>query len=143
VDRCGTQDMGRRLSRAHRATPAFLLGFLDERQVKAVCDQAGLPSTGRRKALVSRLLDRENSVAAAPARSRKRDHRKRSANATRRESPRMSASDTPRPEAAEGPVRLPEPPPGMFRITRTELVWPGKYDEQGNLREPPRVNLPF
>jgi len=143
VDRRSTQDMGRRLSRAHRATPAFLLGFLDERQVKAVCDQAGLPSTGRRKALVSQLLDRQNPVAAAPARSRKRDHRKRSANATRRESPRMSASDTPRPEAAEAPVRLPEPPPGMFRITRTELVWPGKYDEHGNLREPPRVNLPF
>ena len=28
-------------------------------------------------------------------------------------------------------------------ITRTELVWPGKYDEQGNRVAPPRVNLPF
>jgi adenine-specific DNA-methyltransferase len=28
-------------------------------------------------------------------------------------------------------------------ITRTELVWPGKYDEQGNPIAPPRVNLPF
>jgi adenine-specific DNA-methyltransferase len=28
-------------------------------------------------------------------------------------------------------------------ITKTELVWPGKYDEGGVLREAPRINLPF
>jgi adenine-specific DNA-methyltransferase len=28
-------------------------------------------------------------------------------------------------------------------ITKTELVWPGKYNEDGTLREVPRVNLPF
>jgi adenine-specific DNA-methyltransferase len=28
-------------------------------------------------------------------------------------------------------------------ITRTELVWPGKYDDEGNLVPPRRVNLPF
>ena len=28
-------------------------------------------------------------------------------------------------------------------ITRTELVWPGKYDDEGNLATPTRVNLPF
>ena len=28
-------------------------------------------------------------------------------------------------------------------ITRTELVWPGKYKEDGTLKEVPRVNLPF
>ncbi len=28
-------------------------------------------------------------------------------------------------------------------IARTELVWPGKYNEDGTLREVPRVNLPF
>ena len=28
-------------------------------------------------------------------------------------------------------------------ITRTELIWPGKYDENGTLEEVPRVNLPF
>lgn len=32
---------------------------------------------------------------------------------------------------------------GGFQITRPELVWPGKYDEQGRRREPPRVSLPF
>ena len=28
-------------------------------------------------------------------------------------------------------------------ITKTELVWPGKYNEDGTLRETPRVRLPF
>ena len=28
-------------------------------------------------------------------------------------------------------------------VTRTELVWPGKYDEDGTLKEVPRVHLPF
>lgn len=28
-------------------------------------------------------------------------------------------------------------------ITRTELVWPGKYKEDGTLKEPPRLSLPF
>lgn len=28
-------------------------------------------------------------------------------------------------------------------ITRTELVWPGKYNEDGMLKEVPRVSLPF
>ena len=27
--------------------------------------------------------------------------------------------------------------------TRTELVWPGKYNEDGSLKEVPKVNLPF
>jgi adenine-specific DNA-methyltransferase len=30
-----------------------------------------------------------------------------------------------------------------FEINRTELVWPGKYDDEGNLNVSPRVNLPF
>lgn len=28
-------------------------------------------------------------------------------------------------------------------ITKTELIWPGKYNEDGTLEEVPRVNLPF
>jgi adenine-specific DNA-methyltransferase len=30
-----------------------------------------------------------------------------------------------------------------FEINKTELVWPGKYDADGNLVEKPRVSLPF
>ena len=28
-------------------------------------------------------------------------------------------------------------------VTKTDLVWPGKYDEDGTLKEVPRVNRPF
>lgn len=28
-------------------------------------------------------------------------------------------------------------------VTKTELVWPGKYNEDGTLKEVPRVSLPF
>jgi hypothetical protein len=31
----------------------------------------------------------------------------------------------------------------MIDVTKTELVWPGKYHEDGTLREAPRVSLPF
>ena len=30
-----------------------------------------------------------------------------------------------------------------IEITKTELVWLGKYNEDGTRREVPRVNLPF
>lgn len=30
-----------------------------------------------------------------------------------------------------------------IEISRTELVWPGKYNEDGTRREVPRVSLPF
>ena len=30
-----------------------------------------------------------------------------------------------------------------MNITKTELVWPGKYNEDGTLKEVSRVNLPF
>src|SRR3970282_589189 len=30
-----------------------------------------------------------------------------------------------------------------IEMTRTELVWPGKYNEDGTLKEVPRVSLPF
>lgn len=31
----------------------------------------------------------------------------------------------------------------QVEVTRTELVWPGKYNPDGTLKEPQRVNLPF
>ena len=30
-----------------------------------------------------------------------------------------------------------------IEVTKTELVWPGKYNEDGSLKKVPRVNLPF
>jgi hypothetical protein len=30
-----------------------------------------------------------------------------------------------------------------IEVTGTELVWPGKYNEDGSIKEVPRVSLPF
>lgn len=30
-----------------------------------------------------------------------------------------------------------------IEITKTELVWPGKHNDDGTRKEVPRVNLPF
>ena len=38
---------------------------------------------------------------------------------------------------------LPDQPPGMMRVPKVELVWPGKYNEDGARNEVPRVSLPF
>ena len=34
-------------------------------------------------------------------------------------------------------------PSGTTKLTRTELVWPGKYDENGARRQTHAVSLPF
>ncbi len=38
---------------------------------------------------------------------------------------------------------LPDPPSVLRRVTKVELVWPGKYNEDGTRKEIPRVSLPF
>ncbi|MBE7502891.1 MAG: site-specific DNA-methyltransferase [Verrucomicrobiales bacterium] len=40
-------------------------------------------------------------------------------------------------------VPITDPPNGQLQVTRTELVWPGKYNADGTRREVPRVSLPF
>ena len=52
VDRRSREDMAAALSRKHRATPEFLLQFLSEAQVKAVCELVGVSAIGRREALI-------------------------------------------------------------------------------------------
>lgn len=56
VDRRSADDMAARLSRYRPATPELLLEGLLEDQVKEVCEAVGVPSTGRRGALIERLL---------------------------------------------------------------------------------------
>jgi hypothetical protein len=47
-------------------------------------------------------------------------------------------------QVPEKPDRtLSDPSPGMRRVTKVELVWPGKYNEDGARKEVPRVSLPF
>jgi len=147
VDRRSVKEMAAAASRARRATPEFLLEFLYEPQVKEVCELVGIDSRDRRKALVERLLRYQSRLSTDNRKKPLRSGAGRKKVRNRRESSNMSENNNEAVEpAAQRPVRLPEPPPGMFRITKTELVWPGKYDEHGNLgnlREPPRVNLPF
>ena len=38
---------------------------------------------------------------------------------------------------------LPDPLSSMRRVTKVEMVWPGKYNEDGTRKEVPRVSLPF
>jgi hypothetical protein len=45
------------------------------------------------------------------------------------------------PEKPDHP--LPDPLPGMRRVTKVEVVWPGKYNEDGTRKEVPRVSMPF
>ena len=147
VDRRSVTDMAASLSRAHRATAEEMLDFLSEVEVKAVCERYGRSTRGRRAELIVKLLDhdqrqlgrraavRETDAAAAPE--------KEPAPIARKESTNM---DDPAPLPPPPPPRverLPDPPPGMLRVTRTELVWPGKYDDDGTRKEVPRVSLPF
>ncbi len=142
VDRRSVHDMAARVSRARRATPSVLLNFLSEVQVKEVCEIVGISSVGRKRALIKRLLQWENKgVKRVPREKPPEDRARRPHRVRRRETSNMK--EDPETEVKEAPKPLPEPPPGMFRITKTELVWPGKYNEDGTLREIPRLNLPF
>jgi len=156
VDRRSVEDMRSRLSRAHRATPESLLQFLSEGEVKEVCDLVGVAAKGRRGALIEALLDADRDGAPkAPGRDSEAAEPQKPGRGRSRIAKAEQDEDQPtrwmRPEEAqmsEQPTDKPEVTPRRepgrpFEITRTELVWPGKYDEKGNLAEPPRVSLPF
>ena len=121
VDRRSAQSMGGALARSRRVQPEMLLAAMTEGQVKVVCERMGVDPKGRKKALIRRLLGGEPTPEAEepPARAQADD---------------LSASR---------PAPDPSPPPARISVTKTELVWPGKYDEDGALRETPRVSLPF
>jgi len=51
-------------------------------------------------------------------------------------------NDSNKAQPQEGTSRTNQPT-GQMSITRTELVWPGKYNDDGTRKEVPRVNLPF
>jgi len=148
VDRRSIEAMQAKVSRSRRARPEVLLEYLNEWQVKAVCEEMGVDRKGRRKELAERLLASMNKEEkrlkkAIPARSVRAATQKK--NKPKKESTSMSEkkSTTNAVEQEQAPVRLPDPPAGMMRVTRTELVWPGKYNDDGTLKEVPRVSLPF
>src|SRR5690242_2843510 len=57
VDRRSVEEMTARLSRAHRATPALLIRYLCEAEVKGVCERLKVTAQGRRAALIEHLLE--------------------------------------------------------------------------------------
>jgi adenine-specific DNA-methyltransferase len=56
--------------------------------------------------------------------------------------PTMS-DDNAQTESQSSTPRRAERPTGSFQVSRTELVWPGKYNDDGTRKDVPRVSLPF
>ena len=144
VDRRSTEEMAAKLSRTHRATPELLIEYLTEKQVKAVCEEMGVATNGRRNKLIKRLLKQQGKKESQPRAKTGRETEAKNKQ-RKKETGRMSKlEETPNaPVQSETPIRLPDPPAGMMRVTKTELVWPGKYNEDSTLKKVPRVSLPF
>ena len=121
-DRRSVQSMRDALARSRRVRPDALLAVMTEVQVKAVCERVGIDQKGRKNALIQRLL-------ASKPRPRRED------------APAQPHAEDP--PAVSEPPQDRSPPPATVNVTKTELVWPGKYNEDGTLREVPRVSLPF
>ncbi len=142
IDKRSIDEMRKALSRSRQANPEFLLECLYEYQVKEVCEFCGLPSRGRRSQLVRQLLRefKKKKYKAPKACQTNMKHQKVNIIQSKEEEHILKNQDSP---TNSKPARPADPPAGMFRIDKTELVWPGKYNEDGTLKEIPRVNLPF
>ncbi len=66
VDRRSREEMAKKVSRAHRADPTTLLAYLNEVDVKAVCELVGESPVGRRGALVERLTAANDEPVSKP-----------------------------------------------------------------------------
>jgi len=141
VDRRSSEEMATKLARTRRATPELLLDYLTEKQVKAICEAIGTDSTGRRKKLIKRL--RSNKHGKMNLASSVKTKKSQQLDQPKKEATQMSSELTSSNSEQGRPIRLPDPPAGMTRVTKTELVWPGKYNEEGMLKETQCVNLPF
>ena len=119
VDRRSNLALRQALSRSRAAKVEVLLDEVPEARVKVICEQLRVSAKGRKAALIRRLLDGDGP--------------------TKPPAERHSQADAP----AETPQPVSTTPAAKISVTKTELVWPGKYNEDGTLREVPRVSLPF
>jgi hypothetical protein len=104
ADRRSVTVLRKAVSRARRATPAVLIDYLGERQVKALCESIGLASVGRR----SQLLERLQAAAPLVFSSERASATVTPASATSSPNPRMArAKKKATPAQAEG-YRHPE-----------------------------------
>ena len=122
VDRRSVEPMRAALAKSRAVRPETLLAAMVEGQVKVVCERMGIDQKGRKKALIERLVNNDKPKATNKDASTD-DNATKSVEAGAQARPALVAP--PRP------------------VTKTELVWPGKYNEDGTLREVPRVPLPF
>jgi len=141
IDRRSTEEMHRALSGSRKFKPEILLDYLYEYQIKEVCEICGLPAKGRRNQLIKQIL-RESKKRELKTRGKRKVSLKNDRSTKRPlvEGDIVSKDDL---QNNTKPLRLLDPPAGMLRVNKTELVWPGKYNEDGTLKDVPRLNLPF
>lgn len=134
VDLRSREEMADALRAAKRVRVDALLEYLDKSQVKAVCERVGVSATGQRRALIERLIDARKS-ALAGRRADESDGVDEEAVV-----PPALPEAAPQAQWIETPIAAGVP---VASISRPELVWPGKYDEQGNRVINRGVALPF
>ncbi|MBW2339963.1 MAG: hypothetical protein JRF50_06385 [Deltaproteobacteria bacterium] len=119
VDRRSVKEMRSALSRSRKIKPDLLLDYLYESQIKEVCELCGLPSKGRRKQIIKQLL-RETEKKSKRTKAPQTISKNSGINVKPlKEEDKVSKDDSQR---NTKPMRLPDPPAGMFRINKTELV---------------------
>ena len=126
VDRRSTAQMTKRLSGARRASVHELLKYLSATQLRQVCSEVGLETTGTKESMISRLrlfqtTGESNVDSVKPAVSEPHQ-------------------DFDNDSKSPGSSALPS---NSGQVTKLELIWPGKYDEEGSLNVNPRIALPF
>lgn len=138
VDQRSRDAMTDALRSAKRVRVDGLLEYLSEQQVKTVCEQYGVSPTGRRRMLIERLIE------ARQGRQRARTDNRDAGRAGGEEEEAETAPSLPEPEPQPQWI---EPPRAatvpVVNITKPELIWPGKYDSQGNRVIDRGVALPF
>lgn len=137
VDQRSGEAMAGALRTAKRVRVDGLLEYLGEPQVKEVCELCGVPSTGRRRALIERLIE---------ARQQHLSSRVGGSSQDTAADEKAEQTETAVPDSAPQArwIELPrETSVPVLSIARPELVWPGKYDSHGNRVIDRGVALPF
>jgi DNA modification methylase len=137
VDLRSRDAMAAALRGAKRVRVDALLEYLDEQQVKAVCELRGVSSTGRRRALIERLIEARHARLAG---RRQGDWAAVDGEDDDDDLTGIQHDDGPQPRWDE-PPRVTSIP--VAAIAKPELVWPGKYDDEGNRVIKRGVALPF
>ena len=134
VDLRSREEMANVLRTAKSVRVDTLLEYLNEQQVKAVCELVGVPATGRRRVLIERLIDARKPVLEG-----------RRVNDGSADEEKAIATPAPQEALPQAPwITVPQANGiPVATITQPELVWPGKYDEHGNRVVNRGVALPF